>query len=99
MTSPAGILERIDRIAAELAALRDEVAASQNAPANEAGHGDGLADDLAAENLLDTSAAQERFGYPRNSLARMCREEGLGVRQGGRWMVSVPRMQKRLNGG
>jgi hypothetical protein len=61
--------------------------------------GNGLdAADLADGNLLDTHAAQERFGYPRNTLARWCRIEGLGVRRGGRWLVSVPRLQRRLNG-
>src|SRR5262249_42828178 len=73
------LLERIDRALAELQAIRDEVAASLPAPAAE---GNDL-DDLAADNLLDTTSAQERFGYPRNTLAKWCRTEGVGVLRGG----------------
>jgi hypothetical protein len=89
-------LERIDRAIAELRAIRDELVASMPVPAVE---GNGLdVDDLADGNLLDTTAAQERFGHPRNTLAKWCRTEGLGVRRGGRWLISIPRLQKHLNG-
>jgi hypothetical protein len=48
-----------------LAELRAELVAFLPAPAAE---GNGLdADDLTPENLLDTTAAQERFGYPRDT--------------------------------
>ena len=57
-----------------------------------------VVDDLAPEQLLDTTAAQERFGYPQDTIRKWCRTEGLGVMQGGRWLVSVPRLQRRLNG-
>jgi hypothetical protein len=61
----SGLLERIDQAIAELQAIRDEVAAAMPAPVVDA---DGLgADDLAPECLLDTTSAQERFGYPRRS--------------------------------
>jgi len=55
------------------------------------------ADDLADGNLLDTTAAQERFGYPRDTIALWCRQ-GCGVKRGGRWLASVPRLQRRING-
>ena len=78
------------------------MAASLPEPADEKGVGtvDPLgADDLADGSLLDATAAAERFGYDRHTLARWCRTEGLGIRQGGRWWVSVPRLQARLANG
>src|SRR5262245_38416078 len=98
MTGPDDLLQRLDRIMAELAELRAELVAV-SLPAS-AAEGNGLdVDDLADTNLLDTTSAQERFGYDRHTLARWCRMEGLGVRRGGRWLVSIPRLQRRLNGG
>lgn len=89
------LLERIDRVIAELQAIRAEVAATLPAPVP----ADGLdADDLAPEHLLDTTSAVERFNYPRQTIARWCRTEGVGIRKGGRWMVSVPRLRARVNG-
>ena len=77
---------------ARLPELRAVVVASLPAPAaDERGTynlptpGD---DDLADSNLLDTTSAAERFNYPRNTLAKWCRTEGVGVRRGGRWLVS-----------
>jgi hypothetical protein len=93
------LLERIDRIMAELAALRAAVAGGSTIVEAEAG---GTivppADDLADGNLLDTHAAQERFGYPQDTIRKWCRTENLGVMRGGRWLVSVPRLRQRLNG-
>jgi Histidine kinase-, DNA gyrase B-, and HSP90-like ATPase len=89
----AAILARLDAIMREVAELRAAVAAANGAGAETADEKDicivdTLGDDLADGNLLDTWAAQERFGYPRNTLALWCRKEGLGVRRGGRWLVS-----------
>jgi len=61
-------------------------------------HDTGLGDDLAEANLLDTTSASSRFNYPRNTIAKWCRDEDLGVMRGGRWLVSIPRLQRRLNG-
>src|SRR5262249_39252495 len=94
--------------AAELARFRAEVAALTPAPAAE-GNGQEIlgpnlvqgftdADHLAADNLLDTTSAKERFGYPRKTIAKRCRTGSAGVSGGGRWLVSVPRLQRRLNG-
>ena len=95
------ILARLDAVVAELLELRAEVAAEMP----DVGHfqplqtGNGLdADDLSPEHLLDTHAAQERFGYPQDTIRKWCRTEGLGVMRGGRWLVSVPRLQRRING-
>jgi hypothetical protein len=96
MAGPNDLLARLDAALAELRAIRDELVASMPPPAAE---GNGLdANDLEPDNLLDTTSAQERFGHPRNTIAKWCRTEGLGVRRGGRWLVSVPRLQRHLNG-
>jgi hypothetical protein len=90
------LLEQLEGLAAEqarvIAELRAEIAEAQ-APA---GNGlDEAADDFAGANLIDTHAAEARFGYPRNTIARWARE-GDGVRRGGRWLVSVPRVRRRV---
>jgi hypothetical protein len=88
------LLERVDRIMSELLELRAMVAGAEGngLDAEPQRHGDAVVDDLADSNLLDTTSAQERFGHPRNTIAKWCRMEGLGVRRGGRWLVSVPRL-------
>src|SRR5262245_35157169 len=96
IAAPHDLLERLDAILRELAELRAAVAASMPVVASTIVEPN--ADDLAPEHLLDTTSAQERFGYPRNTLAKWCRTEGLGVMRGGRWLVSVPRLQRHLNG-
>jgi hypothetical protein len=97
MPQAPDILARSDAILvlaalAELQAIRAEVATAGTIvpPDN------GLVD---ADDLLDTTSAAARFGFPRDTIAKWCREENLGVRRGGRWLVSIPRLQKRLNGG
>ena len=92
MTGP-DLLERIDRAIAELEALRAELMAALPAE----GNGADADDDLAPERLLDTTSASARFGYPRDTIAKWCRE-GCGVKRGGRWLVSTPRLRRRLNG-
>ena len=94
MPSP-DLLRRLDAVPAELAELRAEVAASLPPNLEEVPD---EADDMADGNLLDTTAAAARFNYPRNTVTRWARE-GAGVRRGGRWLVSVPRLRRRLNGG
>jgi hypothetical protein len=51
-------------------------------------------DDL--EPLIDTCAASARFNLPQDTLRKWARREGCGVRRGGRWLISVPRVRKRL---
>jgi hypothetical protein len=87
-------LARLDQILAAVAELRDEVAASSSPAANGAGEGDDFADG----SLLDTNSASIRFNFPRDTIALWCRQ-GDGKKVGGRWMVSIPRLQKRVNGG
>jgi hypothetical protein len=104
---PADLLELIDRTIADeqrvvadgqrrlarLLELRAAVAGTEEFTSPQV-----VADDLAPEHLLDTHSASARFNYPRNTLAKWCRDEGLGVRRGGRWLISVPKLQRRLNG-
>ena len=97
MPEAPNLLERIDRIMAELAALRAEIFATvaKNVGDDVVSHDN----DLSEANLLDTHSASARFNYPPNTLAKWARTEGLGVKRGGRWLVSIPRLQRRLNGG
>ena len=93
-TATTALLERLDRIVAELEALRGDVLRlSEDAPKEP---GADAGDDFAPHNLLDTWAAAARFNYPQDT-RKWCRE-GCGQRVGGRWMVSVLRVQRRLNG-
>jgi len=91
------LLERIDAAIRALQALRDEMASAMPTPSAEGSSLD--ADDWADSNLLGTTLAAERFNYDRHTIARWCKAEGLGIRNGGRWLVSIPRLQRRLNGG
>ena len=90
----AGLIERLDAIIAELAELRAQVAASTPPTCN----GLDASDDFAPEHLIDTHAAAERFSHPRDTVAKWCREDGCGIRRGARWLVSIPRLQRHLNG-
>ena len=83
MPEAEAILRRLDRVLSELLELRSEVAAQMDK-----GNGLAVGDDFAPENLLDTVAAAARFGFPRDIVARWCRES-CGVKRGGRWMASV----------
>jgi hypothetical protein len=100
MTGPPDLLERLDAfLNRAVLELRAELAGARATDDERGTHAVSTpADDLADGNLLDTTSAQERFGYPRNTLAKWCRTEDLGVLRGGRWLVSVPRLQRRLNG-
>jgi hypothetical protein len=91
------VLRRLDLVATELAAIRAELAAA--ADGLSAPIGANNADDLAPESLLEISTAVERFNRPADTLRWMCRKQGCGVKIGGRWMVSEPRIRRWLNGG
>src|SRR5262245_24000144 len=94
IAAPHDLLARIDAIMAELAELRAAVAATAGTivPPNED------AADLADGNLLDVCAASSRFGYPPDTLRKWAREEGVGRKVGGRWVVSIEKLRARING-
>lgn len=77
-------------------AIRAEVASLL--PATE---GNGLVDtgdDFAPEQMIEITTAVERFNRPADSLRYLCRKENCGRKIGGRWLASVPRLRRRLNG-
>ena len=92
----------IDQIVALLGELRAELqvdsAHAPNPPP--ARHSDEAANDgdFNEHNLIEVTGAVERFCFPANTIRFWCRKNGDGVRRGGRWLVSIPRVQRRLNG-
>ena len=77
----------LDRILADLAALREELAAEDAAVAN------------SEIDLIDTWQAAERFGVPQDTIRHWCRTEGCGAKRGGRWLASAALIQRRLGRG
>ncbi|TLX03693.1 hypothetical protein [Rhizobium sp. MHM7A] len=77
-----------------LVALRSSVA-SESEPETEPN----LDEEFPAHDLIDTATASERFGIPRDTITRWCREtkghaEAIGIKRGGRWHVSISRIRK-----
>jgi hypothetical protein len=92
----AAILRRLDELLRQVSALRDEVAASAP-PAAVNGAGSEGADDFAEYNMASVQAASERWNVPQDTLRHWCRhEQGLGVRSGNVWRISVPALRRRL---
>lgn len=95
------LLKRVDQILAAVlelrAALRVAGAEAETFP-RDGGNFPDDADDLADGNLLDSHSASARFGYPTDTI-RLWARRGDGRKVGGRWLVSIPRLQRRLNGG
>lgn len=96
MTTDDETLALIDAAMANLQRLRERVAdAAEPEPAP-----DVTDDDFAPYNLIDTATASERFGIPRDTITRWCREtkrhgdQAIGVKIGGRWHVSISRIRK-----
>ena len=92
-------IAKLDAILAQLTELRAELLTEHvpnfSALSDEATD----VDDFNELNLIEVTAAAERFAYPANTIRHWCRNGGDGVRRGGRWLVSIPRVQRRLNGG
>lgn len=55
------------------------------------------ADDFAPCNLIELPLAAQRFEVSKDKLRRWCRDYGIGVLQGGRWRVSIPRLRRHLD--
>jgi hypothetical protein len=97
MASAADILARLDELAAGLAEVRRQVV--ELLPPAEANGFDAGQDHNGFDgDLIDTFAAQERTGFPADCIRRWCREENIGVRSGGRWMVSTRRLRALISG-
>jgi hypothetical protein len=95
------LLEWIDRIAAEVEGLRGEVlrldtdekgVGNTDTPGGESG------DDFAECNLIDCQSASQRFNYPADTLRKWARTENCGRKVAGRWLISIPRVHRRING-
>ena len=97
------VLAIIDRMAADLQALRCRIAGGDeqesSADLRNVDAEDQPADDFAEWNLISVRAAHERFNVPEDTIRFWCRHEDCGVQSGGpwsRWSVSVPRVQRFL---
>ncbi|TBD37725.1 MULTISPECIES: hypothetical protein [Rhizobium] len=85
-------LPLLDEIIAALQRLRERVAdAAEPEPAP-----DVIDDDFAPGNLIELPVAAQRFEVSKDKLRRWCRNDGIGVLRGGRWMVSVPRLRRHI---
>ena len=78
MPSDSSILRNLDQAIAALLAVRAEIAAGSDQGDNvilvEQGNGQDPGDDFSEPNLLDTTSASARFGYPRDTIAGWCRD-------------------------
>lgn len=95
----AAILERVDRALAELRAIRDELAAAMPVT-----NGADAASDFAEHQLIDVPSAQIRFSILEDTLRKWAREtegtpDAVGIRCGGRWQLSIPRLRRRCGCG
>ncbi|MEB3045642.1 hypothetical protein [Rhizobium mulingense] len=87
-------LALIDEVIATLKRLRERVAkAAEPEPAPDVADAD---DDFAPGNLIELPVAAQRFEVSKDKLRRWCRDYGLGVLHGGRWMVSIPRLRRHV---
>jgi hypothetical protein len=96
MLEAAAILDRLDRIATELLELRAELAEQAPAatPNGASVEGD---DDFAQHNMASVQAASERWNVPQDTLRCWLRsEQGLAIKSGNVWRVSVPALRRRL---
>jgi hypothetical protein len=98
MPPAADIVARLDELLRQVAALRDEVAASVP-PA--AGNGLDAGDDFAEHHLIDPASGQTRFSVPQDTLRKWAREsegteQAIGFRRGSRWLLSIPKVRKRI---
>ena len=97
MDGAKAILARLDAIMAELGALRTALVASLPGPA---GNGADQADDFAPYRQIDVASAAQRFGLAQDRLRSWAREtqgteQAVAIRQGGRWVFSICRLQRR----
>ncbi|MBB2709763.1 hypothetical protein N2597_07535 [Rhizobium sophoriradicis] len=75
-----------------LISLRSSVASDLRSEAES----EAFADDFAAANMIELPLAAQRFEVSKDKLRRWCRDYGIGVLHGGRWMVSLPRLRRHI---
>lgn len=77
----------LDRLIAEMQDLRTKI--TGNTPA------DPFAVAIEeAGDLVETGVAAERLNVPADTLRNWCRNRGIGVKRGGRWLVSLGRARR-----
>lgn len=83
----------------ELAEIRAALVETEGLPhgTTNLGNGADTDSDFAPDALIEISTASERWNRPRDTLRLWCRQ-GDGKKVGGRWLVSAPRLRRRLNG-
>lgn len=47
-----------------------------------------------ADDLVETLAASERLNVPQDTLRSWCRTRQIGVKRGGRWLISLGRARR-----
>lgn len=52
--------------------------------------------DFDESSLMDSGEAAQRFEVDKKRITSWCRDKGIGVKQGGRWLVSIPRLRRHL---
>ena len=92
---PAAVADLLQDVRSVLARIEQHLAA--RLPREPEQPDDDDADDLVPDNLIETWRAAQRFGRPQDTVRRWCRE-GCGVRRGGRWFASIPRIRRRIAG-
>ncbi|MFC3323322.1 hypothetical protein [Mesorhizobium cantuariense] len=89
----------IDFIEQELFTAETNVARLRAMLAKMREHDDQPVDDFAGESMLEVAAAALRFGMDENTIRLWARSYGCGKKPvgAGRWLVSVQRVQERIN--
>lgn len=91
MTTADEMLALIDAAMSNLLRLRERVAeAAEPEPEPEPAAAD-------EDDLIDTWTAATRFNLPVDTIRWLCREKGMGRKDGGRWLVSVKALRHYLD--
>ena len=80
-------LAALDRLIAEMQDLRAKITGNEpvdpfSLPIDE------------ADDLVETLTAAERLNVPQDTLRAWCRSRQIGVKRGGRWLVSLGRARR-----
>jgi hypothetical protein len=83
------LLRKLDQIIGELQELRAAILNGEAVPEPES-----AADPEPV--WLDTQSAAERFDLPSDTVRWLCREKGLGKKEGGSWLVDATLLAKHM---